>query len=144
MNWDAISAVASAISALIAASALYVSAKVSLKLHKEQIRYNRRQALLPIWKEMAELSRIDPDNPNNEAFRVSLNLLLLVAKFAELEVVEEPVLKEMFGGAYINVYNDIAAVNKVVTVNGVTKSGRDFLADSKQLKRWYDKWLSVG
>lgn len=140
MNWDAVSTIVTAIGVLVAGIAVYMSAWVAMRLHREQVRHSRRQDLIPIWKEMLEISRIKSQDPNPEDVRIALNLLALVAQCAELRIVEVSILREMFGKVYIDVYNDIAAVNKDVTIGNTTKPGRDFLTDLPRVTQWHREW----
>lgn len=164
-EWHTTSTVISSVGIFISATAIVVSAVVAglvaksnrdltkqlhdvnreltKQLHEATQRQHRRDQLIPVWREMLEISRIKSDKPDDEDVRKALNLLSLVAQCANLEIVEVAVLKEMFGRLYIDVYNDIAAINKDVKIGHTTKPGRDYLADSPLLKKWYDKWPSV-
>ena len=153
-EWHTTSTVVSSIGILISATGVLVSAIVASKvananreltkqLHEAALQSRRREQLLPVWREMLEISRIKSDDPDPEDVRKALNLLSLVAQSAELEIVEVAVLKEMFGRLYVDVYNDITAINKSVKIGHSTKPGRDYITDSPRLKKWYDKWSTV-
>lgn len=166
MDWQATSAVVSAIGILVnslvawrlATATRDVTIKVnelnrqttlgvneanrqlSEQLHESAIKRARREQLIPVWKEMLLISRIDPDDPNSDDFRTAYNLLNLVATCAELNIVEPSDLREMFGRLYRDVYSDLYAVNKPIAFGKVSKPGRDYVTDSPRLQTWFNNW----
>src|SRR3954464_2595738 len=62
--------------------------ELSEQLHQLALSRAKREQLLSIWKEMIVISRISSEDPNPEEVRIALNLLSLVAKCAELELVD--------------------------------------------------------
>lgn len=133
INWQAVAAV-------VAAIGVALSGYTTFRIYRETAKLSRRRDLIPIWKEMAVLRSIDSQNPNDEDVHTSLNLLGLVAQCHKLGIVEQKAMKEMFGSAYVSVYNDIFAVSQPVTVGTTTKPGRDFLQDYRGVTDLYQKW----
>ena len=58
-NWIVIEAIATSVSTLIAAIAIYQT----VKLQKKQMLLEQRQFLLPLWTQLQGLNEIDPQKP---------------------------------------------------------------------------------
>lgn len=133
LDWHAAAATISAIGIL-------VSAYTAWRLQRETAMQKRRSDLIPIWKEMLSISRIDSSTPDPEQVRVALNLLGLVTQCHALTIVEPTVLKQMFGSVFVSVCGDIAAISAPLTIGVTTKPGRDFLADEKSIVALCSLW----
>jgi hypothetical protein len=132
-NWQAIAAVISAIGILMSATTAFF-------VWRETTKQTRRRDLIPVWKEMLVLSRINSNDPNPEDVRMALNLLGLVAQCYMLEIVDRYILTEMFRSVFVSVYDDIKAIDKQITVGSTTQPGRDFLKDVANVGKLYQQW----
>jgi hypothetical protein len=133
VNWQAVSAV-------VAAVGILFNAQTALYVFRENVRKDQRRDLIPIWKEMLLLDRIDANNPNPDSVRHALNLLGLIATCHDLGVVEPRVLSEMFRGAFLGVVGDIRAISTPITIGLETKPGRDYLQNMPRVEKLYAEW----
>ncbi|SIO69146.1 hypothetical protein SAMN05444172_5429 [Burkholderia sp. GAS332] len=132
-NWQAAAAI-------ITALGILTNAWTAWRLQQDTSRQKRRSDLIPVWKEMLAISRIDSLKPDPEQVRIALNLLALISQCYALDIVEKNVLKEIFGSVFVSVYKDIAAINNPITIGVTTQPGRDFLNDEKRIANLYNQW----
>ena len=112
--WNVLAAIAEAIGATAAIVALFVALKTQAQqqaltrlIHEQQILLQQRQALLPLWEHITDLSDIDPACPVWPDVRKACNTLELVAGCWEGHIVDKEVVRRIFDSMIIDLYEKI-------------------------------------
>jgi hypothetical protein len=98
-----ISAIGQAVSAFIAAVAIYQT----VRLHKKQILLEQRQLLLPLWSYLQALNDIDPSEPVWIDVIKAVNTLELIAVCWEGQLIDENIIRRMYSQLYIELYQKV-------------------------------------
>ena len=120
-TWTIIEAIATSISALIAALAIYQT----VRLQKRQMLLEQRQFLLPLWTQLQGLNEIDPQKPVWEDVIKAVNILELVAISWEGQLIDENIIRRMYSQLYIEMFDNIMDC-KNPPIN-ISKDGRQML-----------------
>ncbi len=96
-TWIIIEAVATSLSALIAAIAIYQT----VRLQKKQMLLEQRQFLLPLWTQLQGLNEIDPQKPVWMDVIKAVNILELIAVSWEGQLIDENIIRRMYSHLYI-------------------------------------------
>ncbi len=102
--------------------------KFAQSLHKEQLLLAQRQLVIPLWKYLVHLKRIDLDDPDPKDVLAAANALELIALCCEGEIVDKKLV-------LIAIHFDFAK-NEFDYIKGCTR-----LIYSVHLVNWY-KYLS--
>lgn len=132
--WTAVSAVATGLSALIAAVALLRTVQIANK----QILLEQRQQIIPLWGFTRDFKRIDPSKPVWPDVVEAANRLELIAIAWEGEVIDRQILRRMYERLFIDIYNDISKCSNPPTGY---KSGTDMLLDCPSAMRLYNEFM---
>ena len=109
---------------------------ISLSIHQEQTRLSQRQLLLPLWQYMSSLSLIDPRAPITPDVLKVVNTLELVAISCEGGMVDKDVIKRTFSDLYLQLYDQVEAVD---SVPGRNASGKDLLRENRAAMAFYEE-----
>jgi hypothetical protein len=123
---------------LLSGAAAFLAVYVVYRIHKKERLLEQRQLLLPLWKYMASLKRIDPSAPIGPDIVRSVNTLELVSFCAEGEIIDPAVIKRTFADVFIRQYDAIIACTEVSRTG---KSGRDLLRENRATMSFYDQLM---
>jgi hypothetical protein len=130
--WVIIEAIATSISALIAAIAIYQT----VGLQKKQMLLEQRQFLLPLWTQLQGLNEIDPQKPVWMDVIKAVNILELIAVSWEGQLIDENIIRRMYSHLYIEMYDNIMDCKN--PPENVSKDGRKMLYDSPAAIQLYE------
>lgn len=132
--WDPIVAIATSISTVIAAYAIFKT----VKLTEKQILLERRQQVIPLWSHIKQLSRIDPHRPNWDSVTDAVNGLELIAIAWEGGLVDRDILRRMYKDLFIEFFESIQAC---AAPSAGDKSGHDMLKECPSAMRLYNELM---
>ena len=135
-TWVIVTAVAQAISTLIAAIAIYQT----VQLHRKQMLLEQRQFLLPLWENLQRLDDIDPAKPVWVDVIKAVNLLELVAVSWEGQLIDENIIRRMYSTLYIEFFQKIQECKS--PPSGVTKDGKQMLLASPATMKLYNQLIA--
>ena len=101
--WGIFQSVVAGISTLVAILAIYNT----VQLQKQQMLLEKRQFLLPLWKELQELDDINPISPVWKDVIKAVNVLELIAIACEGDFIDIAIIKRMYSRLFIDFYNRI-------------------------------------
>jgi hypothetical protein len=131
--WIIVAAISQAISALIAAIAIYQT----VQLHKKQILLEQRQFLMPLWEYIQQLNDIDPAHPIWVDVIKAVNILELIAISWEGRLIDEDVIRRMYSSLYIDFYQKIEECK--FPPSGIEKNGKQMLLASPSVIELYNQ-----
>lgn len=131
-TWIIIESIATAVSAFLAVVAICQT----IRLHRKQMFLERRQLLLPIWKELKQLNEIDPSNPVWKDVIDAVNLLELLAVAWEGQLIDENIIRRMYSSLYIYTYESIIQCKNPPP--NVAKDGKEMLYSSPSTMSLYE------
>jgi len=131
-NWIVIEAIATSVSALIAAIAIYQT----VKLQKKQMLLEQRQFLLPLWTQLQGLNEIDPLKPVWVDVIKAVNILELIAISWEGQLIDENIIRRMYSHLYIEMYDNIMDCKN--PPSNISKDGRQMLYACPSAIRLYE------
>lgn len=131
-TWIVVESIATSLSALIAAIAIYQM----VKLHKKQMLLEQRQFLLPIWTQLQGLNEIDPQKPVWIDVIKAVNILELIAVSWEGQLIDEDIIRRMYSQLYVEFYDSIMDCKNPPP--NVSKDGRQMLYASPATIRLYE------
>lgn len=130
-TWIIIEAIATSLSAVIAAVAIYQT----VRLQKKQMLLEQRQFLLPLWTQLQDLNEIDPLKPVWVDVIKAVNILELIAVSWEGQLIDENIIRRMYSHLYIEMYDNIVDCKNPPA--NISKDGRQMLYASPSATRLY-------
>ena len=134
--WTIVEAIATSISALIAAVAIYQT----VNLQKKQMLLEQRQFLLPLWTQLQGLNELDPKNPVWTDVIKAVNILELIAISWEGQLIDENIIRRMYSQLYIEFYDNITECKNPPP--SISKDGKQMLYSSPAVMSLYQRLVT--
>jgi len=119
------------VSSALSAFSWIVTYKIAAKIEAKQENSENRRYFYTVWKEMSELSHIDPEKPTELHVRTKFNTLQFIAGQWQAGVLDKDMAVQNFGRLYLEYVEELRKINTIVPVIG--KNGHQLLLDAPEI-----------
>lgn len=138
IDWTAMEAIATSLSAILAAIAIILT----ISLFRKQALLDKRYFVLPLYTQVKKLRGVDPNDPNWDDVIMMVNTLEFIGIAYEEGLIDKRIVKKLFGSFYTEAYDNVARCRGKYEVTG--KYGQEMLDAAKAIGKLNNKLKQGG